>query len=173
LDHQEPKSKSAIKREFKSLQEFVRTLVEIPDSQLKKLPLSNFITGEIIRARSMSKGALKRQIGYISKNMADEATDEARELLAALKQPQAKANAHFHQLEKWRDQLIGGDDAIVDTLVSQYQADRQKLRQLVRNSEQEAERQLAPRAARQLFQYLRKITSEQEGTELTSDSALS
>ncbi|MGB5707226.1 MAG: ribosome biogenesis factor YjgA [Arenicellales bacterium] len=165
MDHQEPKSKSAIKREFKSLQEFVRTLVEIPDSQLKKLPLSNFITDEIVRARSMSKGALKRQIGYISKNMADEATDEARELLAALKQPQAKANAHFHQLEKWRDQLIGGDDAIVDTLVSQYQADRQKLRQLVRNSEQEAERQLAPRAARQLFQYLRKITSDQEVSE--------
>lgn len=119
----------------------------------------------------MSKGALKRQIGYISKNMADEAVDEARELLTALKQPQAKANAHFHQLEKWRDQLIGGDDAIVDTLVSQHQADRQKLRQLVRNAAQEAERQLSPRAARQLFQYLRKITSDQEEAQPPSDSA--
>ncbi|MGI9318495.1 MAG: ribosome biogenesis factor YjgA [bacterium] len=171
MEHQEPKSKTAVKREYKSVQEFVRGLLEISDSQLKKLPLSDFIREEIDRARSMSKSALKRQIGFISKNMAEEPVEAAREKLAALKQPHAQANAHFHQLEAWRNQLIGGDDSVIETLVNQHQADRQRIRQLVRNAAQEAQRQQPPRASRQLFQYLRKITADLESGDSGSDAA--
>lgn len=171
MEQQEPKSKSAVKREFKSLQEFVRTLIELPDSQLQKLGLSSFVTDEIIRARAMAKGALKRQIGYITKNMVDEPVDQARTILAAMKQPLAHANAHFHQLERWRDQLLDSDEDVIETLVHRYQADRQKIRQLVRGAAREAEREQAPKSSRLLFRYLRTITADEEETMFDPDAS--
>ena len=171
MEQQEPKSKSAVKREFKSLQEFVRTLIELPDSQLQKLGLSSFVTDEIARARTMSKSALKRQIGFITKNMIDEPVDQARATLAAMKQPLARANAHFHQLESWRDQLIDGNEEVIEILVHRYQADRQKIRQLVRNAVREADREQAPKSSRLLFRYLRTLTAEEEETMFDPDAS--
>lgn len=171
MEDQEPKSKSAVKREFKSLQDFVRTLIELPDGQLKKLGLSSLVTDEIVRARTMSKGALKRQIGFITKNMIDEPVDQARTILAAMKQPLALANAHFHQLERWRDQLLSGDEEVIETLVHRYQADRQKIRQLVRSAARESEREQAPKSSRLLFRYLRTLTADEEESMFSSDAS--
>ncbi|MEJ2177995.1 MAG: ribosome biogenesis factor YjgA [Gammaproteobacteria bacterium] len=170
MQQQEPKSKSAVKREHKAVQDFVRALIDTSDNQLKKLPLSESVIAEIVRARSMSKSALKRQIGFIAKNMADEPVDDARAALASLKQPLALANAHFHKLESWRDRLIAGDQDVLETLVHQYHADRQKVRQLVRSAQREAERDQPPRSFRQLFQYLRTITIDLESEQTERDS---
>lgn len=148
------------------MQEFVRALIGTSDILLKKLPLSDFIIDEIVLARSMSKSALKRQIGFIAKHITDEPVDDARSALASLKQPHAQANAHFHKLETWRDQLIAGDQDVLEELASRYHADRQKIRQLVRSAQREAERDQPPRSFRQLFQYLRAIT-----TDLNSDQS--
>lgn len=171
MEQQEPKSKSAVKREHKAVQDFVRTLIDTSDNQLKKLPLSESVIAEIVRARRMSKSALKRQIGFIAKNMADEPVDDARSALASLKQPLAQANAHFHKLETWRDQLIAGDQDVLETLVHHYHVDRQKVRQLVRSAQREAERDQPPRSFRQLFQYLRTITTEHEPEQSEEDLA--
>lgn len=147
----------------------MRALIDTSDNQLKKLPLSEFVVAEIVRARTMSKSALKRQVGFIAKNMAEEPVDDARAALASLKQPHARANAHFHKLETWRDQLIAGDQDVLEKLARQYHADRQKLRQLVRSAQREAERDQPPRSFRQLFQYLRTITSDLESEQNEKD----
>ena len=78
----------------------MRQLINTPDGQLKKLPLSDYIREEIAQARTMSKSALKRQVGFISKRMADEPVEQAIQQLGSLQQPAAQANAHFHQLER-------------------------------------------------------------------------
>ncbi len=160
MDDAEVKSKSQIKRELKALQDFVRRLVEISHNQLKQLPLSEPIIEEIVGARLMTKTALKRQIGYISKRITEEPVEQARELLDRLQKPDAQANARFHQLEHWREQLILDNPETVQHLVDHYQADRQYLRQLVRNAKREQQREAAPKSARILFQYLRKLTSD-------------
>ncbi len=159
MDLIETKSKSQVKRELKVVQEFVRTLVGIADSQLKKLPLSDSILDEIVSARTMRKTALKRQISYISKRMSDEPVEEVINLLDSLQKPDALANAHFHQLESWREKLLLDDRETITLLVENYQADRQYLRQLIRNARRESEQNTAPKSSRALFQYLRKLTA--------------
>ena len=136
----------------------MRQLINTPDGQLKKLPLSDYIREEIAEARTMSRSALKRQVGFISKRMADEPVEQAIRQLGSLQQPAAQANAHFHQLEKWREQLLAGDENVLEQLVQDYAADRQQLRQLVRNAQRELTRQQPPKTARAMFQYLRTLT---------------
>ena len=139
----------------------MRTLVNISNAQLRQLPLSESVVAEIIHARSMNKSARKRQIGYIAKQMADEPVEQARALLASLQQPAASANSHLHQLEQWRDKLLAGDEETMTELIDNLQADRQQLRRLVRNANNEKNKGQPPKAYRQLFQYLKQLQQQE------------
>jgi len=155
-------SKSERKRHHKSLQDFVRQLIDAADSQVSRLGLPETVIEEINQARAMTRTALKRQIGFISKMMGrvltTEEIEEAKQVFSSLQLPAASANAHFHLLEAWRDRLLAGDQELVEKLVAEFDADRQQIRQLVRLSNRETETEASPRSARQLFQYLRKIS---------------
>lgn len=159
-DQEETLSKSERKRQHKALQDFVSALTEAPENQLIRLGLPEDVLDEVRSARKMSKAARNRQIGYISKKVDREVDQEtlatAHQTFTAFKHPSAAANAHFHQLEKWRDALISGDNALLENLVSKYGADRQRLRRLIRDANNQGETGKAPVASRQLFQYLRK-----------------
>ena len=64
----------------------------------------------------------------------------------------------FHKVEEWRDQLIAGDNDLMNELVTQFEnADRQHLRQLVRNATKEAQQNKPPKASRLLFKYLNEL----------------
>ncbi len=161
-------SKSHRKREQRAVQEFVRELVGASDAELGRLPLSLAILAEIRAARGMKMGARKRQIGYVSKRMADEPVEEARAALAQLRQPAARANEHFHRIESWRDALIAGDEELAERLVSELDLDRQHLRALVRGSRKEAGKSAPPRSARQLFRYLREHAGDPDNNSTSS-----
>lgn len=77
--------------------------------------------------------------------------------LEQLKDQQGEMNAHHHQLEKWRDQLIDGDHNILTELVDNYpQINAQQLRQLIRNAQKEKKENKPPKYYRELFKYLRE-----------------
>ena len=66
--------------------------------------------------------------------------------------------ALLHRAERWRDRLLDeGDDALAELLDTCPQADRQQLRQLLRNTTEERARNKPPRAYRQLFRTLRDL----------------
>jgi ribosome-associated protein len=66
----------------------------------------------------------------------------------------------FQRLEQWRDRLLTGDEEVLNELASHFpQADRQHLRQLVRNAAREREQHKPPKSARALFQYLSELNS--------------
>jgi ribosome-associated protein len=61
-------------------------------------------------------------------------------------------------VEEWRDRLMNdGDVALADLLTVHPEADRQHLRQLVRNAIEERNRNKAPHAFRELFRELREL----------------
>ncbi|MDH5424484.1 MAG: DUF615 domain-containing protein, partial [Gammaproteobacteria bacterium] len=65
--------------------------------------------------------------------------------------------------EKWRDRMIeDGDNAVNDFIGEYHQADRQKLRQMVKNSIKEKEQEKAPAHARKLFKYIREVVDNSE-----------
>jgi ribosome-associated protein len=73
-------------------------------------------------------------------------------------------------VERWRDRMLEGDDGVVDEFLQSHPgADRQKLRQLVRDARKEQQAAAAPRSARLLFRYLRQVLEEGRGTEVEMD----
>ncbi len=147
-------SKSKRKRQMIALQKLGELLVELPAAQLSQIPLDNVLKEAIIAARSFpSHGAKRRQLQYIGRLMREiEDISPIQSALDkfALKSQQSKAQ--FHKIERWRDKLIAEDDAALQEFLSQFpDADRQQLRQLIRN----AKKQEQPN--KDLFRFLKTV----------------
>ena len=67
----------------------------------------------------------------------------------------------MHRVEHWRERLLAeGDAALAGLLEEHPSADRQRLRQLVRNANEEKLRNKPPRAFRELFRELRALLQQ-------------
>lgn len=162
-NNEEEKSKSQIKREFRELHDLGRQLVALSGKHLQAMPLSESLREAVLNAKTFSRGALQRQLRYIAGLMSREDAESIRRALDTLLQPQREQVRAFHEIEQWRDKLIAGDDVLLDELVNSFDADRQHLRQLVRNAQKEREQNKPPKSARMLFQYLTELRAGHKG----------
>lgn len=156
-DNEEEKSKSQVKRELHALQDLGKQLVGLPAKQLQKMPLSEPLLQAVLEAKNLSRQALQRQLKYIGGLIAHEDSEAIRRVLDSLQQPHREQVRAFHETEQWRDRLIAGDQTMLNELVDRHNADRQHLRQLVRNAQKEQAQNKPPKSARMLFQYLTEI----------------
>ena len=94
----------------------------------------------------------------------DEALDAIRDALGKDGEASRRETAAMHRIEALRDTLLGDEgDAAMTALLDDYPgADRQKLRQLVRNTHEERKRNKPPHAFRELFRELRELTAQGE-----------
>jgi len=160
-EFEDEKSKSEIKRELLALKELGRTLVELPTKDLNKLELPDDLLESILKAKSLTHGALKRQIGFIGGLIVHEDYEAIQANLDKLSQTHNGEVKQFHQLEQWRDQLLQGDDSIMTVLRNQFEDfDIQHVRQLVRNANKEASQNKPPKSARVLFKYLQQCQQD-------------
>ena len=133
-------------------------------SQLAKLPIPEDLLPHIRETqRITSHVAHKRQLAFLAKQMRrkdDAALDAIRDGLDAGGEAGRRETALLHRIEGWRDRLLAdGDVALADLLVEHPDADRQHLRQLLRNAIEERNRNKPPHAARELFRLLRGLLS--------------
>ena len=157
----EVKSKSQIKREIHLLHDLGKQLVALPQSQLRTLELTEPLQTAIMDARRFKRGALKRQLQYIAGLMREVDAAAVQLALDGFHRPQQQELEAFHEVEAWRDALLAGDDLLLDELVGRFQhADRQHLRQLVRNANREQKLNKPPKSARTLFRELSALRSE-------------
>ena len=149
-------SKSQVKREMQVLRDLGKELVDLPIGELKKFDLSESLHDAILLAQNLKREALRRQLQHIGKLLREEDDVLIKRTLEQISQPQRDEVRAFHQLEKWRDQLIAGEDEVINQIVGLLPGiDRQHLRQLVRNARKERQQEKAPKYARLLFQYLK------------------
>ena len=155
----EIKSKTQKKREMIALQELGEELVRLNAAQLTKIPLSDELREAIFAVQSMSKrGARYRQMQYIGKLMREADVAHIHDALDILRNKNNLATAHFHQFEKWRDQLIAGNEEIMNDILRKFSdVDIQHLRQLVRNAQKEQADGKSPKASREIFRYLKGL----------------
>ena len=140
------------------LQALGKQLVELPPKQLVDIPISDKLRDAVVAARFLKHGAIRRQLQYIGSLMPKEDEASIRTMLHKLQQPHKVEVKAFHQLEQWRDQLLQGDQVLLDELVSKFiNFDRQHIRQLIRNAKKEQELNKPPKSARLLFKYLTEI----------------
>lgn len=152
-------SRSEQKRQAEAAQRLGERLIALPQAQLDAMPLPDTLRDAVLLARRIkAHGGLKRQRQYIGKLMRGLDTTEIEAAFARLDNQAAQANALLHQAEYWRDRLLAdGDAALAPLLETHPAADRQHLRQLMRNAWREAERGKPPAAARQLFREIRAL----------------
>lgn len=151
-------NKTQLKREIKVLNQLGKELIALADASLKKVPLSDTMRTAIADGKRFQRGALQRQLRRIATLMQHEDVDAIQLELARQKQPSKQQTAELHQLEQWRDRLIGGDEKLLTELIDQFPViDRQHIRQLVRNAGLEQKRDKPPKSARLLFKYLSEI----------------
>jgi len=156
------KSKSQIKRELLELKELGRELVELPVKELERFDLSEKLYDTIIKAQSLTHGALKREIGFIGALIVHEDWKTIQQELNKLRQVDYVEVKAFHQLEQWRDELLSGDAQVMTVLRNHFDMfDMQHVRQLVRNANKEVSQNKPAKSSRLLFKYLKQCQLEQ------------
>jgi len=157
-------SKSQLKKEANEITDLGVEISQLPDSDIKSIPMSDSLFNAIMEYKRIKKhSALKRQRLYIGKLIRKDNWEEIAEHLRKLKEPLEQHNARFKEMEQWRDKMITEGDKVVNDFIGHYhQADRQKLRQLVKNTIKEKEKNDSPANARKLFKYIREIIDNNE-----------
>lgn len=157
-------SKSQRKRDMQELRTLGEKLVQLKDAQIGPL-LQPKILKAIQDCRKITKGnARKRQLQYIAKLLKAADINDAKNLVDRYDASSRSHLRQFHQLEKWRDQLINGNYQALDEIGAAYpDLDRQFLKQLTRKAIQEHDIQeteqnpAAPIQFRKIFQYLKSL----------------
>jgi ribosome-associated protein len=137
-------------------------LAALTPTQLAKLPVPEVLLPHIADTRRItSHGARKRQVAFLAKQMRredDETLDAIRDALDAGGEAGRRETAAMHRAEAWRDRLLAeGDTALSELLEMHPAADRQRLRQLLRNTGEERARNKPPHAFRELFREIRQL----------------
>ena len=155
-------SRSQQRREALEVLTLGDRLSALSDAQLDRLPIPDELLPHIRDTRRItSHVARKRQLAFLAKQMRreDDATLAAiRDALDAGGASARREVAAMHRLETWRERLLAdGDAALAELLAEHPAADRQRLRQLVRNALEERGRGKPPHAYRELFRELREL----------------
>jgi ribosome-associated protein len=158
-------NKTQIKKDMAVLFALSEEMSELPATQLKCLELPENIHKAVVEVSGMPhKGARKRLLKFVTGQLHKIDIEPILEKLARMKNKSAHAVREHHIAERWRDKLIAeGSNALTELLNEQPQADRQQLRQLLRNAQKEVEAAKPPKSSRLLYRYLKdlfKVTDE-------------
>ena len=154
-------SKTEMKRDMEALQKIGEELVELKPNALAKIPLDDDLRDAIQDAQRFKTEARRRQLQYIGKLMRQVDVEPIQAALDKLRNKHSQATAQLHKLEQKRDKLIENGDSMINAIMVDHpDADRQRLRQLVRQANKEKAQNKPPKAYREIFQYLKELYLE-------------
>ncbi|PPU93598.1 ribosome biogenesis factor YjgA [Xanthomonas albilineans] len=169
-------SRSQQRREALEVLSLGEKLVALTPAQLARLPVPESLLAHIAEARRITSHiAHKRQLAFLAKQMRredDAVLESIREAMDVNSDSARREVAAMHRVEDWRTRLLADGDAALSALLAEYpDADRQRLRQLLRNAKEERLKNKPPHAYRELFRELRELmlgagtdTSDAEST---------
>ena len=160
-------NKTQIKKNMAVLFALSEEISELSATQLKFLELPENIYKAVVEVSGMPhKGARKRLLKFITGQLHKIDIEPILEKLARMKNKSADAVREHHIAERWRDKLIAeGNEGLTELLNEQPHADRQLLRQLLRNAQKEAEAAKPPKSSRLLYRYLKNLLKVEGETE--------
>ena len=149
-------------------------LVALTPARLAKLPIPEELMPHILETKRVTSHiAHKRQLQFLAKQMRrqdDDVLNAIGEALDDSGEALRKQTVLLHEAEQWRERLLAEGDAALAELMTEFpQAERQKLRQLVRNANEEKAKNKPPRAFRELFQEVRALLVDADGEKAGED----
>lgn len=164
-------SRTQLKKQMNALQALAEELVDLGPELARKAPLPEYLLEVVLESFSMKKHeARRRHFQYVGKLMRDIDPQPLKDYLELIRSGRQAQTGAFHEVERWRDSLVEGDDTLIDELIGRFpDMDIQRFRQLVRNARKERKDGTKPKAFRELFRLLRSM-QEQYGEENDSES---
>jgi ribosome-associated protein len=153
-------SKTELKRRMTALQELGVALTRLSDRELAQIPIEDERLAVAIAEtrRITTKSARRRHLQLIGKIMRDIDPEPIQRALDSLYSGYQAETDRFHELEALRDDVLARGDSGVQAVMERWpQADRQQLRQWVRQHQRETANGKPPAASRRLFKYLREL----------------
>jgi len=152
-------NKTRIKKEIAALFQLAEEISALSLATINSFELPENIRTGIIQVSGMGHtGARKRLLKYLAGQLHKIDVEPILEKLSRLKNQSAHAVREHHIVERWRDRLIAeGDNALAALLDEHPHADRQQLRQLVRNAQKELQAAKPPKSSRLLYRYLKTL----------------
>jgi ribosome-associated protein len=149
-------SRTKKKKAAQALQKLGEQLVHLSDAQFALLDLPKDLMEAVAMARQIKQHeARRRQLQYIGKLMRnfDPAVVEAA--IEKIRAGESEIKRQFKLVERWRDELVGGDKERLTWLIEKYPAiNPDELNQLVSNARGEQAQIKPKKAGRVLFRYL-------------------
>jgi ribosome-associated protein len=158
-------SRSQLRRDALDIFKLAEALAALSEQQLARVPLDDALREEVQRTRAVTSHiAHKRQTQFLAKQLRLLDEDEIKPIREALSHDRDKAHretAAMHRVEQWRERLLAdGDEVLGEFIAAHPGAERQRLRQLVRNTLAERKANKPPHAYRELFRELRELLGE-------------
>ena len=151
-------SKTRRKKDMLELQALGVALVDLPESQIRAMGLSEKLADAVFEAKRVkSHEGRRRQLQYIGRLMRDIDPVPIRARLDAIEGHSAQEAARHRRLEALREKLIADDQALTDFIAQHPGTDLQGLRTLIRNTRKEQKAGRPPRAFRELFRVLKSL----------------
>jgi ribosome-associated protein len=172
IDEDERPSKTQLKKQSHDLQQLGSALIELPESRLAAVDMPESLRDALTDLRHVrSHEGRRRQLQYVGKLMRGIDPEPLREAVASFKVPGARETLALHDTERWRDRLVGDDNALTLWLNEHPDTDVQGLRTLIRNARKELQKATAEtpndgvparkgRAYRDLFQWVKSALAE-------------
>lgn len=134
-------SKSQRKRDAQAVFDLAKRLVAMAPARLAKLPMDDDLRSQLEKTRGITaQVARKRETQFLAKLLRDR--DCAEEIEQALLEPAQDSRQRLVRapiIDAWAERLTeGGDDALTEFFSAYDGADRQRLRQLIRNARKAA-----------------------------------
>lgn len=159
FDEELEKSRTQIKKEMEALQDLGKKLTELKNDQLKQVPMGEDLRQaiDLYRNNITQREAKRRQMQYIGKLMRAEDAEAIQAVVDRFDSSSQVYAQALHQCEVWRSRLIEEGKTALTEFVEKYpNVDIQHLRQLVRNSQKDLEKNKNTGAAKKLFQFIRE-----------------
>lgn len=155
-------NKTQLKEDLAETKLLVLRLIETGKREQIELNLSQQIMDGLIQARGMKPdNARKRLVKHITKLLNRGDVELVKQFFAGQDVRQQQLNHAFHQLEQLRDRMIEEGDSVLQDFLNQHgTADRQQLRQSLRNAQKERDTGKPAGAGRKLFGLLRGVLEE-------------
>ncbi|HBX38171.1 MAG TPA: ribosome-associated protein [Pseudohongiella sp.] len=135
-DDNETESKTRRKQRMTELQKMGAELMTLNKRQLDLIDLPENLLSAMREYQRLPNRheAKRRQMQFIGKLMRAADHDAIREALDKLRAPDRQEMRRAQQIETWGERLLQGDDETVEAFLAEWQhAERQPLRQLLRN----------------------------------------
>src|SRR5690606_582663 len=108
-DEEDVISKSQIKREMTALQDLGKKLIDLKESQLVKMPISDELLRAVRESANITqREAVRRHLQFIGKLMRDQDSEAIQYALDEFDPSSQRFAQATHELEVWRTRLIEG-----------------------------------------------------------------